>query len=298
MAYFTDEILDVIVTGIDSLATEDVNGLELVISSLQDESNNIGFEINKWINEYGRSENDPTVSYLYTTRDLIDSFGVLFDLYYTFLIDGYESYYDWFYEFNEYYNIEPIEIFDSITLPDGIITTSNEYDLFLELKSYIDPNSSDETTSDPTSQILYYIIPNSTDVQRIQSTGRLTMPVSGDTFFFFDSIDDLKRYHMSVFPFEVDESVDPSVLKKSSRVFIAECEAPSDIIERYTYNIGSDLSNVIINNLSAGSNSEIPISIIGTEYIGWIRAWSVDEILVTPIIRNTNRPRRAKLGTG
>jgi hypothetical protein len=103
---------------------------------------------------------------------------------------------------------------------------------------------------------------------------------------------------MSVFPFEVDESVDPSVLKKSSRVFIAECEAPSDIIERYTYNIGSDLSNVIINNLSAGSNSEIPISIIGTEYIGWIRAWSVDEILVTPIIRNTNRPRRAKLGTG
>ena len=272
MAYFTDEILDVIVTGIDSLATEDVNGLELVISSLQDESNNIGFEINKWINEYGRSENDPTVSYLYTTRDLIDSFGVLFDLYYTFLIDGYESYYDWFYEFNEYYNIEPIEIFDSITLPDGIITTSNEYDLFLELKSYIDPNSSDETTSDPTSQILYYIIPNSTDVQRIQSTGRLTMPVSGDTFFFFDSIDDLKRYHMSVFPFELDESVDPPVLKKSSRVFIAECEAPSDIIERYTYNIGSDLSNVIINNLSAGSNSEIPISIIGTEYIGWIRA--------------------------
>lgn len=283
MNYFERNIISVIESAGKAMVDKDVTTLSSALAILEDTVVQFDNKIEDLLYNMMLNEDHPDVKRVQTQKEILTQFTKGFTIFYVFLSDGATDYIQWSNNYNNFFQTQPEDIFRSLIPTGELDQSSEEYQLYRELKTYINPIRSNNPDPQPTDTVtLYHVIDDITKATQIKNTRKLVGSQTTNQLFFLASLEDIKKYY-TIYPVRIqDTSVDPPILKPLPRVTVAKCVMTSKIVNSYPNQLPDEPPSFIVNDI----------------YIPWIVVIDVDELLIEPNRIFSRRIGRAKVGTG
>jgi len=283
MTYFERATLNVIEAAGRAVVGKNITALGDALDYLKNREDGIDYELSELLSTLALNEDHPSVKRARMQKKIITQMITGFTLYYVFLSDGWSDYIQWANEYNDYYKQKPADIFQGMMATGEISASSEEYQMYRSLKTYINPVSSGSPDPQPTDTVtLYHVIDDITKAVQIKNTRKLIAPQYSNILFFLGSVGDIKKYY-SIYQIRVpDTSVNPPIMKPLSRVSVAKCV----------------MTKRIVNNYPNQNPNEPPSFTVTDIYIPWIVVVEVEELLIEPNKILSRKIGRARVGTG
>lgn len=324
MRYFGKRVEDLVVAAGTALFNNNLIAYEETIVDLEIELQAIENEIIRARDQMRLPPSSNEFRRLVIARNFLELFIVLFNIYWLFLKDGAPDYSQWANKYNKYYNRRPVDVFNSAKIQDAVDVSSFEYRAYIQLRTRLNPLQSGQPDIPvATTTILYYILPEGSDKQRISLTRRLPQPIFNtsvyniwtkiwylmsyglidsdfpmDKFVFFDNFESLQLFYTYIFPTETDNSVSPPITKLTTKFDVVEVEIPLRIIQSGTTSIIKNKNTFLGSNPNQSVKETINIYSVDPIYIDWITVKKTFEYKITrPLIFN-RMVGRARIGTG
>lgn len=283
MNYFERAIIGVIESAGKAMIERNINSLSSALAILEDTVVQLDNKIEDLLYNMMLNENHPDIKRVQTQKEILTQFTKGFTIFYVFLSDGATDYIQWSNNYNNFFQTQPEDIFRSLIPTGELDQSSEEYQLYRELKTYINPVRSNDPDPQPTDTVtLYHVIDDITKVTQIKNTRKLVGSQTTNQLFFLGSLEDIKKYY-NIYQIRIpDTSVDPPILKPLSRVTVATCVMTSKIVDSYPNQLPNEPPAFVVNDI----------------YIPWIVVIDVDELLIEPNKIFSRRIGRARVGIG
>ena len=283
MNYFESNIIGVIESAGKAMVERNINSLSSALAILEDTVVQLDNKIEDLLYNMMLNENHPDVKRVQTQKEILTQFTKGFTIFYVFLSDGATDYIKWSNDYNNFFQTQPEDIFRSLIPTGELDQSSEEYQLYRELKTYINPVRSNNPDPQTTNTVtLYHVIDDITKVNQIKNTRKLIGSQFTNQLFFLGSLEDIKKYYNKYQIRVADTSVDPPIMKPLSRVNVATCVITQNIVTEYNNTIPDEPPAFVVNDI----------------YIPWIVVIDVDELLIEPNKIFSRRIGRARVGTG
>lgn len=240
MNYFEPAILNTIKSAVNGVSERNINKLSLSLSVLENKLVEFDNEIENLLYTSMLNEDHPDVKSARNNRGILSQFTKGFTLYYVFLSDGATDYDQWANEYNNFYQTQPIDIFKELIPTGELDQSSEEYNLYIELKLIL---NSKEKTPDPikVNYDTYYIYFTDTyKISELRRTKRLPGP-DIDTWYFFRKIEDLTSYLKLYPPTQIETFLDSSRESPVNSVVVASCSIVTSIIQKLPPRVDNNL---------------------------------------------------------
>lgn len=283
MNYFERAIIGVIESAGKAMIERNINSLSSALGILEDTVVQLDNKIEDLLYNMMLNENHPDIKRVQTQKEILTQFTKGFTIFYVFLSDGATDYIQWSNNYSNFFQTQPEDIFRSLIPTGELDQSSEEYQLYRELKTYINPVRNNDPDPQLTDTVtLYHVIDDITKATQIKNTRKLVGSHTTNQLFFLGSLEDIKKYY-NIYQIRIpDTSVDPPILKPLSRVTVATCVMTSKIVNSYPNQLPNEPPAFVVNDI----------------YIQWIVVVDVNELLIEPNKIFSRRIGRARVGTG
>ena len=171
MNYFERNIIGVIESAGKAMVERNINSLSSALAILEDTVVQLDNKIEDLLYNMMLNENHPDVKRVQTQKEILTQFTKGFTIFYVFLSDGATDYIKWSNDYNNFFQTQPEDIFRSLIPTGELDQSSEEYQLYRELKTYINPVRSNNPDPQTTNTVtLYHVIDDITKVNQIKNT--------------------------------------------------------------------------------------------------------------------------------
>jgi len=283
--YLPQSVISQITSAENAITNDDDVTLSEIIYAIEIENGVNENEIYRNRVTLNLSDEHPILQFLLTKKSLLETLVTLFTLYLRYIIDNKTSipkqdYVNWARNYNDFYKTQPLSIFNAIKTPRGLNFGEEEYTLYLQIKTALNPLG--RTTDNPTVNYgeFYYVIADPLQKTQIKLTKKLPPPVNTNFWYFFKSLEDINLYYKK-YPLEyTDTTFNPPVVVRAFKVAIAKCSITLDYVNR----------------VPPYDDGDIPIYSVNDIYNYYITVCDVIDYTLFASIISYSRTKRIKRG--
>lgn len=252
--YLNDSIIQQFSIIGDVINNEDDVTLSEIIASLVLENNANEYELYRNRSILNLPDEHPSSQFLLAKKSILETIITLLGFYLQYLIDNRASipkqeYGSWATNYNDFYKTQPLSIFDSIKPPTGINTNDEEFELYQQIKTAINPVSNNNNNYDTGIGVFYHVIEDITKRNQIKFTKKLPSPIQTNLWYFFKSPEDVSRYYKENPLYLLDTSVDPPQYYKAFKIVLAKCLIRLEFIDKIPGLIPTDVEIYSVNDI-------------------------------------------------
>lgn len=252
--YLPQSVISKITSAENAITNDDDITLSEIIYAIEIENGVNENEIYRNRVTLNLSDEHPILQFLLTKKSLLETLVTLFTLYLRYIIDNKTSipkqdYVNWARNYNDFYKTQPLSIFNAIKTPRGLNFGEEEYTLYLQIKTALNPDKSSSDNSKLNYGVFYHAIADPLKKTQIKLTRKLPPPIDTNFWYFYKSLEDISLYYKK-YPLEyTDTTFDPPVVVRAFKIIVVKCLITLDFVNRVPPVVDGDIDFYSVNDI-------------------------------------------------